>query len=88
MKRTGSLMALSVGFLCMLASCQQPDLPKPTEVQYKWHEQERIMFIHFDPATWAQVEQDNHSVPLERINPTLLNTDQWCEAAWHGMQSR
>ena len=39
------------------------------------------MFIHFDPATWAGIEQDNHSVSLERINPKDLNTDQWCEAA-------
>ena len=81
-------LALLLGFLCILAACQKTDLPKPTDVQYKWHEQERIMFVHFDPATWAQVEQDNHSVPLERINPTLLNTDQWCEAAlaWDAKQ--
>lgn len=88
MKRTRFLLSFSFAVFCILVSCQRADLPKPTEVQYKWHEQERIMFIHFDPATWAQVEQDNHSVPLGRINPTLLNTDQWCEAAlaWDAKQ--
>ena len=39
------------------------------------------MFLHFAPTTWTEVEQNDHSVPLERINPTKLNTDQWCEAA-------
>jgi len=56
-------------------------LAKPSEVQYKWQEQERIMFLHFDPATWQQREYDNHSTPLKDINPKKLNTDQWCEVA-------
>ncbi len=64
-----------------LISCKNHELPKPSEVQYKWHEQERIMFLHFAPTTWAEVEQNDHSVSLERINPEKLNTDQWCEAA-------
>ncbi len=81
MKLITLFKALFICFLSLLGSCKGHDLPKPTEVQYKWHEQERIMFIHFDPATWAGIEQDDHSVPLERINPKDLNTDQWCEAA-------
>ncbi|MBS3770659.1 MAG: alpha-L-fucosidase [Bacteroidales bacterium] len=76
-----SRLGIVLIFLTFLNTCNRPDLPKPTEVQYKWHEQERIMFIHFGPATWAGVEQNDHSVPLERINPSKLNTDQWCEAA-------
>ncbi len=56
-------------------------LPKPSVTQYKWHEQERIMFLHFAPTTWSDVEQNDHTVSLERINPQKLNTDQWCEAA-------
>ncbi len=56
-------------------------LAKPSEVQYKWHEQERLMFLHFAPTTWSEVEQNDHSVSLNRINPQKLNTDQWCEAA-------
>lgn len=57
------------------------DLPKPSDIQYKWHEQERLMFLHFAPTTWSDVEQNDHSVSLDRINPTKLDTDQWCEAA-------
>ena len=56
-------------------------LPKPSEAQYKWHEQERIMFVCLDPCTWQGREYDDHSVPLSKINPTQLNTDQWCETA-------
>ena len=57
------------------------NLPKPSEAQYKWHEQERIMFLHFAPTTWSNVEQNDHTVSLDRINPEKLNTDQWCETA-------
>ncbi|MBT4410970.1 MAG: sulfatase-like hydrolase/transferase, partial [Bacteroidetes bacterium] len=57
------------------------ELAKPSEIQYKWHEQERIMFVCLDPCTWQGREYDNHSVPLDRINPKDLNTDQWCEVA-------
>ena len=67
--------------LFLLFSCNTKNLPRPTAVQYKWHEQERIMFVCLDPCTWQGREYDNHSTPLERINPTKLNTDQWCEAA-------
>ena len=56
-------------------------LATPSEIQYKWHEQERIMFLHFAPTTWAEVEQNDHTVSIDRINPEKLNTDQWCEAA-------
>ena len=57
------------------------NLAKPTDIQYKWHEQERIMFLCLDPATWQGREYDDHSVPLDRINPKDLDTDQWCEVA-------
>jgi len=39
------------------------------------------MFVCLDPCTWQGREYDNHSTPLSRINPSKLNTDQWCEAA-------
>jgi alpha-L-fucosidase len=76
--------ALKSVFFCSLwlvFSCDSPELAKPSEVQYKWHEQERIMFVCLDPCTWQGREYDNHSTPLERINPEKLNTDQWCETA-------
>ena len=43
--------------------------PKPSEVQYKWREQECIMFLHFAPTTWSNIEQNDHTVSLDRINP-------------------
>lgn len=57
------------------------ELPKPSPQQYAWHEQERIMFVCLDPATWEGREYDNHSMPLSAINPRKLDTDQWCRAA-------
>jgi len=56
-------------------------LATPSEIQYKWHEQERIMFLCLDPCTWQGREYDNHSTPLDEINPKQLDTDQWCETA-------
>lgn len=60
---------------------QPVELAKPSEIQYRWHEQERIMFVALDPCSWQGREYDNHSTPLSQINPTMLNTDQWCEVA-------
>ena len=74
---------LSICFLIVSGTLNgQPNmLAKPSDIQYQWHEQERIMFVCLDPCTWQGREYDNHSIPLSRINPTLLNTDQWCEVA-------
>ncbi|MCK5729722.1 MAG: hypothetical protein KAH68_01525 [Draconibacterium sp.] len=58
------------------------NLPKPSADQYKWHEQERIMFLYFAPTTWSDIEQNNHSVSTNRINPKKLDTDQCSEAAF------
>jgi alpha-L-fucosidase len=66
---------------CLSLQGQIGKLAVPTEVQYQWHEQERIMFVCLDPCTWQAREYDNHSTPLSRINPSALNTDQWCEVA-------
>ena len=90
MKTKVILIVSIIYLLTFFNSCRQPNLPKPTEVQYSWHEQERIMFVCLDPITWqgTDSESDNFSTPLERINPALLNTDQWCEAAlaWDAKQ--
>jgi len=56
-------------------------LATPSAIQYQWHEQERIMFLCLDPCTWQGREYDNHSTPLDEINPKQLDTDQWCETA-------
>ena len=61
---------------------QTKQLAKPSAVQYKWHEQERIMFVHFGVATWLGSEYDETGTfDISRINPTELNTDDWCETA-------
>ena len=61
-------------------------IPLPSDAQLRWHNYERIMFVHFSANTWQTHrglgnEWDDLSTPLERINPAKLNTDQWCEVA-------
>ena len=53
----------------------------PSPAQYAWQEAERSMFIHFGPATWQGREYDDGSVPVKQINPTQLDTEEWCRAA-------
>jgi alpha-L-fucosidase len=53
----------------------------PTPQQIVWHEMEMEMFLCLDPCTWQGREKDDHSMPLDRINPSQLDTDQWCRAA-------
>lgn len=57
------------------------NLPLPTRPQLRWQQYEQIMFVCMDPCTWQGREYDNHSIPLSRINPEKLNTDQWCQVA-------
>lgn len=56
-------------------------IPVPSIPQLRWHNYERIMFLHFAPNTWTGLGQDDNSLPLNRINPEKLNTDQWCQVA-------
>jgi alpha-L-fucosidase len=69
--------------LCAASAAQPAEvkLARPTPQQYAWHEQERILFVCLDPATWQGREYDNHSTPLSAINPAQLDTGQWCRAA-------
>ena len=80
---TSLIMGLLLASPCQLSgkSSKNNELAKPSAVQYKWHEQERIMFVCLDPCTWQGREYDNHSVSLDRINPRKLDTDQWCRVA-------
>jgi len=78
----------TIGMLCLAADASiaadtiDPEkLARPTNAQYRYHELERIMFIHFHPGTWHGLEYDNGKTDLREINPTKLDTDQWCEAA-------
>jgi alpha-L-fucosidase len=61
-------------------------IPLPSKAQLRWQNYEKIMFVHFSANTWQTHrgllnEWDDLSTPLNRINPTELNTDQWCEVA-------
>lgn len=72
--------------LCFYSSIfsysQEIKLATPSAVQFKWQEQERIMFIHFGIATWLGSEYDEAGkFDLSRINPAKLNTDEWCKVA-------
>lgn len=57
------------------------NLARPTQAQYDYQEQERIMFVHLSPAAWQGEEHDKETTPLKDINPEQLDTDQWAEAA-------
>jgi alpha-L-fucosidase len=76
------VLTIFLGGLLTNVYAQELPLAKPSAVQFKWHEQERIMFIHFGVATWLGMEYDEQgNFDLSRMNPTLLNTDEWCKTA-------
>ena len=64
------------------------NLARPSANQYAWHEQERIMFVCLDPATWQGREYDNHTTDLTDMKLEKLNVDQWMQAAeaWGAQQ--
>ena len=75
-------------FLCFLVCsmlgtslAQQPAIPLPSKPQLRWQKYEQTMFLCLDPCTWQGREYDNHSYPISKINPSLLDTDQWCRVA-------
>jgi alpha-L-fucosidase len=78
MKMVGTSLCL---VLLLVAAGNAAEIPLPTKPQLRWQQLEQIMFVCLDPCTWEGREYDDHSLPLNRINPTRLNTDQWCETA-------
>ena len=60
---------------------QEKKIPLPTEAQLRWHNYERVMFVHYGPAAWQNREYDNFTTPLDRLKVAGLDTDQWCEVA-------
>jgi len=65
----------------MLTAQDGAALAKPTPEQAAWQDMELGMFIHFAPNTWQDLEGDDRSTPLEKINPAALDTDQWVSVA-------
>ena len=53
----------------------------PSPQQQAWQDLELGMFVHFAPNTWQDVESDDLSTPLTKINPEKLDTDQWARTA-------
>ena len=53
----------------------------PSPEQAAWQDLELGMFIHYAPNTWCNEEKDDLSVPLDRINPAKLDTEQWVRVA-------
>lgn len=39
------------------------------------------MFIHFNIATYQDLEWGDESQPVSAFNPSKLDTDQWADAA-------
>ncbi len=76
-------LPLLAAMILVLASSTfaKDNLAKPTPEQVAWADTEIGMFIHFGPATWQDVEEDNLSTPLDQINPEKLDTDQWVQVA-------
>ena len=56
-------------------------LARPSVDQLAWHAMEMSMFVHFAPNTWQDREYDDLSTPLDKIQPTKLDTDQWVSVA-------
>jgi alpha-L-fucosidase len=83
------LLIVGMGFalgLCGSATADESSeqavkLAQPNAAQYAYHEQERIMFVCLDPATWQGREYDNHTTDLKDMKLPKLDVDQWCEAA-------
>jgi len=80
------MLKICLLFSILLSGCSGSDkenieTPLPTASQLRWQSYEQTMFVCLDPCTWQGREYDNHTTPLNRINPSELNTDQWCEVA-------
>ena len=87
------VLIISCGLLLIIifrVKAQNPEnsinIPLPSKIQLNWQNYEQIMFVHYSANTWQthrglHNEWDDLSISLDRINPTKLNTDQWCEVA-------
>ncbi len=65
----------------LLRSQSEKRLATPSPQQILWQDMEQTMFICLDPCTWEGLEQDDHSYPIEKINPSKLDVNQWLDAA-------
>ncbi len=76
------MWALSMLCVCAAALLQGAAEPaRPAPDQAVWQDMELGMFLHFAPNTWQDSEYDQRSTPLDKINPTGLDTEQWVRVA-------
>ena len=74
----------TIATLCVCASALLPgaaEPARPTPDQAAWQDLELGMFIHIAPNTWQDAEGDQRNTPLDKINPTALDTEQWAQVA-------
>lgn len=75
-------LALGAYFAGSSTNAAQPSLSRPSPAQYTWHEQERILFVHFGVATWENSETDRDgTTDLSKMNPAAFSGDAICEEA-------
>ena len=82
--RSCSFLVVAVAFygaICAAEGNSEVRLARPTPEQVAWQDMELEMFVCLDPCTWQNRESDNHSTPLDKINPAKLDTGQWCRVA-------
>lgn len=60
---------------------QNETLAIPTPQQAAWQDYEIGMFLCMGPNTWQDREYDDLSTPLDKINPSKLDAEQWIHAA-------
>ena len=72
----GAMPHLTAGFHAI-----NKDLIEPSDAQEAWMELGFGMFIHFGINTYYDKEWSDGTLDPERVNPTALDTDQWCRTA-------
>ena len=78
------MVAVVVVLGCVMSAAGADEavrLATPTVEQAAWQDTELGVFIHFAPNTWQDQEYDDRSTPLDQINPTELDTDEWVAVA-------
>lgn len=67
MKQITLTILILLSFLSPVAQGQENKIPLPTEAQLRWHNYERVMFVHYGPAAWQGREYDNFTTSLDRL---------------------
>ncbi|AWW00130.1 alpha-L-fucosidase [Arcticibacterium luteifluviistationis] len=83
-------LALILGFISLLSSCQETKSPPetygvlPSERQLAWHEMETYALVHFTPTTFENKEWGYGDADPSVFNPSNFDADQIINAAKAG----